>query len=387
MRMFIFTELNRIFLKATRFKPLVHINNLVGFLELIFFFWGKRTKILVLDLMPAHSQFSKLLLKDWDRIDIMLIKTYKKQNDEISFQNEVHISDFRLLHKFKADYVISFASHLKRSMLPKNSSIIHLPHSLVSLHGVYTKQAFECVDHLIACGPHHIVEFGNLSQQLGWIGKKIYEGGYLKVDYLKSLKASKIAFYLDKTVLLAPSWGQNNLLKYAGARIIKELLLDNWKVIVRPHPLIFKTDPEVLREFNEIEAKNPEDLVIEGESPNLLSLLKADIMISDWSGVAYEFAFATGRPVLFVNRPYKQVTPDIEDYPRVELPLMEIEAREKVGEICYEENFVELLNKLFNERDFWSKKIELTRKEYLFNFEKSSSVIINQLERIITNHK
>ncbi len=40
------------------------------------------------------------------------------------------------------------------------------------------------------------------------------------------------------------------------------------------------------------------------------SFCAADLMISDWSGAALEFAFATERPGLFVDVPRKVNNPD-----------------------------------------------------------------------------
>ena len=53
-------------------------------------------------------------------------------------------------------------------------------------------------------------------------------------------------------------------------------------------------------------------------------------MISDWSGVAIEFALAFKKPVLFIDAPPKCKNPE---YKKLNLVPIEISIRNKIGKI------------------------------------------------------
>lgn len=41
------------------------------------------------------------------------------------------------------------------------------------------------------------------------------------------------------------------------------------------------------------------------------TVFNADLIITDWSGIAYEYAFTTLRPVLYINTPMKIMNPNM----------------------------------------------------------------------------
>ncbi|MNG16310.1 hypothetical protein D3C84_1002110 [compost metagenome] len=58
------------------------------------------------------------------------------------------------------------------------------------------------------------------------------------------------------------------------------------------------------------------------------SLLSSDIMLSDWSGAALEFAFGLERPVIFADVPRKVLNPD---YTQIGLEPLEVQIRHCPG--------------------------------------------------------
>lgn len=49
-------------------------------------------------------------------------------------------------------------------------------------------------------------------------------------------------------------------------------------------------------------ANNP-DIEIQTDFSSNSTVFEADLLVTDWSGIAYEYAFATNKPVLFVDTP------------------------------------------------------------------------------------
>ena len=128
-------------------------------------------------------------------------------------------------------------------------------------------------------------------------------------------------------VLVAPSWGNNNVLELCGERLIELLLENGYDVIIRPHPEIIRRNPKLI---DMLDAKfgNNQAVTLERSVSSFDSLLLADILICDSSGVALEYAFGTSRPVLFLDVPYMVRN---KNYEELGLEVVELSLREEIG--------------------------------------------------------
>ena len=101
------------------------------------------------------------------------------------------------------------------------------------------------------------------------------------------------------------------------------------------------------------------------------SYIKSKIMISDWSGAAIEYAFATVRPVIFIDT--KPKTNNL-NWNKLNVPCIEDSIRGDIGEILSEKKLSELpkiINKMLNETESWNDKIKSIRDKTVFNLGKS----------------
>lgn len=223
---------------------------------------------------------------------------------------------------------------IKRSRHPVH--YVYVQHSLVSLHMVYRPGAFDHYDTLCCAGPHHVQEMKALEQQRQSSPKNILKTGYPVLEHLaaqsKGLAAEgkKNLNRLGQTVLIAPSWGREGVIESGLAlRLIDELLKLNFHVILRPHPQTLKFAPRsmtaILNRYQTDANFTFEDCISSQESLHL-----ADLMISDWSGAALEYAFALDKPVLFCDVPRKINNPD---YLNLGLEPLEVAIRQRIGEI------------------------------------------------------
>lgn len=110
------------------------------------------------------------------------------------------------------------------------------------------------------------------------------------------------------TVLVSPSWGPSALLSKYGKKLLDPLIKTGWNIIVRPHPQSKKSENEMLTKLTE-EYKDCKNLFWDYERDNIYSMKKSDIMISDFSGIIYDYTFLCDKPVMYVNadldlRPY-----------------------------------------------------------------------------------
>ncbi|MPM34110.1 hypothetical protein SDC9_80692 [bioreactor metagenome] len=143
------------------------------------------------------------------------------------------------------------------------------------------------------------------------------------------------------TVLIAPSWGKNGILSRYGTSLLDPLVETGFPIIVRPHPQSKQSEKDVLDVLEE-RYRNRVNVVWDYESENLQSLSRADILISDFSGVIFDYTFLFDRPFFYVNnafdaRPYDSF--DLEEPPwkfRI-LPEIGVELKEQdfghIGEL------------------------------------------------------
>lgn len=104
----------------------------------------------------------------------------------------------------------------------------------------------------------------------------------------------------NTTVLLAPSWGESSITNKYGEKFIEALSQTGYDIIYRPHPQSFSADKELM---DSLMKKYPdsEHFTWDKNPDNFDSLNKSDILISDFSGIIYDFSLCFDKPVLYAN--------------------------------------------------------------------------------------
>jgi len=222
--------------------------------------------------------------------------------------------------------------HIKRSKHPVH--YIYLHHSMVSSHMASRPNAFDNFDSILCVGPHHREETRAAENQYGLQPKTLIDAGYGVVDSILasdnplSISQSQ-AGEQSKRVLIAPSWGENALIETRGGELVEVLLEAGHQVTVRPHYMTIQNHPGLLRELGKRFGAHSKFL-LDTDLQSQGTVHSSDIMISDWSGAALEFAFGLERPVLFVDLPKKANNPD---YQKIGLVPVEMWLRSQIGEV------------------------------------------------------
>ncbi|MBR6273467.1 MAG: CDP-glycerol glycerophosphotransferase family protein, partial [Lachnospiraceae bacterium] len=122
---------------------------------------------------------------------------------------------------------------------------------------------------------------------------------YMDVMKERVEKAGKPAEH-TRTVLLAPSWGASGILSKFGERAIDALIATGYKIIIRPHPQSFKSEKEML---DRLMSKYPdgEKVSWNRDTDNFEVLRNSDILISDFSGVIFDFTLIFDKPVIYAD--------------------------------------------------------------------------------------
>lgn len=274
------------------------------------------------------------------------------------------------------------AFQLKRSRVHA-AHYVYVFHSMVSSHMIYRAAAFDHFDTVLCVGPHHVREIRAREARVGLSPKRLVPHGYLRYEALRAeAVAASRPREVQRSVLVAPSWGTNGLLETRGLELVGQLLEHDWRVTVRPHPMTWRRRSDVIRQIEQRFRGHPR-LTTERGVTGSGSLLEASVLVSDWSGAALEYAFATERPVLFIDVPRKINNPDYEE---LECEPVEVALRQRIGEVLEPDRLPQVsdrLTHLLADRDRYGPQIRAAREEVLFREQGSAEVAADQVLGIL----
>jgi len=267
---------------------------------------------------------------------------------------------------------------IKRSC--HNVHYIYVQHSLVSLHSAYRHGAFDHYDTVCAAGFHHVEEIKAIEEKYNLPKKNIIKLGYSRFDNLiktpnKNFNSNKIKKQRWKKFLIAPSWGQGGIIESGlGKDLIEQLLDLGHEVILRPHPQTIRFAKDKILDIKN-QHKDNSFFKFEGNVNEQESFFQSDIMVSDWSGAALEYALALNKPVIFCEVSRKVNNPNYQD---IKIEPIEVLIRDKIGVIWDGvspiKEIVELcLPKLKSDLD-------TLRNKYCFNQGCSDEIFVEILE-------
>jgi len=277
--------------------------------------------------------------------------------------------------------------HIKRSdEYPVH--YIYLFHSMYSVHSYLRKGAVDNYDTIFCVGPHQIKEIRETENVYGLKPKKLINYGYGRLD---TLLQKKINFQTTNSnaknlIIIAPSYGDNNLLERCGIKLIDILLKSDFKVMIRPHLRTLRDSTELIDSIKKKFGENP-NFTLETGVIKFDSLNNSLCMISDWSGISLEYAFTFERPVIFIDVPKKILNPNWSD---IALEPIETTIRDKIGHIVSPNNLEEILDLVRildkNTQDI-SKLIKEIREKTVYNIGESAKVGAEYIKQLHNESK
>ena len=265
--------------------------------------------------------------------------------------------------------------HIKRSIYPVH--YVYVFHSPVSTHMIYFYGAFDHYDSILCVGPHQIEEIRKHEELCNLPQKELVEAGYYPLeriynnyqDYItKQALSSK-----KTTVLVAPSWGVKNILESCGERLVDLLLKNGYDVVVRPHPETVKREPQLINSLTAVFGNNPA-FTLERSIVYTDSLLESDVLICDYSGIGLKYAFATERPVLFLDVPYKIRN---EKYKELGIEPLELALRSETGVVVSPEDLdivPQVIEKLKSDKIEYRERLSNLRQRHIYSLGRSSII-------------
>lgn len=175
---------------------------------------------------------------------------------------------------------------------------VHVVHAVGDIH-TYKLFSFDYYDAVYCAGPGQVKSLRVLESLRGTRPKELPQLGCPYLDGLVE-RARKAAPPEAGTVIVAPTWGRNGLLTRTGAMIPKMLAQAGFRVILRPHPQSFVSEPELMEKLAQ-ELAPFDNIEWDRQPDGFASLARAQLMVSDISGVIFDFAFVFLRPVVSVG--------------------------------------------------------------------------------------
>jgi len=228
-------------------------------------------------------------------------------------------------------------------------------------------------------GKHHISEILETEKIYGLKPKTLVEYGFGRLDSLLKNKAIKNISNKPRHILITPSYGENNLLEVCGIELIDILLKAKFNVLLRPHFKTLKDSKKLITSILKKFENNPnfhfETGIISNEKFN-----DSICMISDWSGISFEYPLAYGKKVIFIDVPKKIINSNYND---ISTNPIEFSFREKFGHIVSPKNIQDIPNLINNENEIGNQKLEEISSELIFNIKKSSQIGADFIQQII----
>jgi len=277
--------------------------------------------------------------------------------------------------------------YLKRSLNPVH--YIYVFHALVSTHMIYRYGAFDHYDSILCCGPHQVKEIRRHEEINSLPAKTLVEAGYYRLeriyDAYQRYSSEKSTSAIKEIVLIAPSWGVANILESCGERLVELCLEAGYEVIVRPHPETIRRSPDLVATFASKFGNDP-SFTLEMSVASDDSLLRADVLISDYSGIALEYAFGTERPVLFLDVPAKV---NNQKFNELGIEPLEVSLRSEIGVVVSLkelESINQVISDLIMNTMVYKKKVAELRKAYVYAFGHSSATGAEYIDHIMKNN-
>lgn len=212
---------------------------------------------------------------------------------------------FARLNMLSAGIVLMTTPGLHVYQLKRSKNVRHYAHIVHASSDatMYRLFGLDFFDSVLLSGDYQGKDIRALEQQRGIPQKELVTVGCTYLDVLASrISAIPAATGAEHvfTVLVSPSWGASGLLSRYGEKLLDPLAATGWKIIIRPHPQSRKSEGAMLERLEQ-RYRGRAGITWDYERENIGAMRQADIMISDFSGIIFDFSFLCDKPVLYVD--------------------------------------------------------------------------------------
>ncbi len=293
------------------------------------------------------------------------------------------------LNNIKTKLVISTTPGLDVYMWKRSKHVekyIHVFHAPTGID-LYEKYGLSFYDCIFSVGDFQEAAQNKLDDYRGLSHKKFYPTGCLYYDYmveeLKSVNQDEAGD--GNTILYAPSWGaRSSVVKY-GTKIIEKLLETNMNVIFRPHPQSFVSDKQIIEDIKKHFTGNA-SFSFDTNRTGITSMIKSELLVTDLSGVLFDYAYLFNKPILIVNYETKLGGYEAEELGDEAWDVKaSLELAEKAGDDI--ENLPNQIMSIKQNNEQISEKILKFKQENIYNFACAGKAAADNIVKILEELK
>ncbi len=274
-----------------------------------------------------------------------------------------------LFKKIRADVMIMTMPDLGNYLFKRSPTVnkyVYVFHATVSTHQQYRKEAFFNYDTIFCTGEFQQKEIRRAEELYRQKEKKLLSYGYPLLEEIE--RHTEVS--PRQVILVAPSWFEGCIFDTCIEELLLQLAKSPYEVVFRFHPEYKKRNKKRFTAISQLLSQHPRMMM--DEEPDVIKTLSlADILITDRSGIAFEFAWGAGKPVLFIDTALKQSNPHCRE---LGIEPLENSLRSDLG-ISITPGQLNLVPQKLDELEQLSVgfrvKSTLLKKKYLFNSEET----------------
>lgn len=254
---------------------------------------------------------------------------------------------------------------------------VHIPHAASEIT-LYRMFGIDYYDAILLSGDYQINDIRALEELRNLPQKELVKVGIPYMDEMaKRMENAPSVTEHERTVLLAPSWGDNAIFGVYGGKIIDLLLKTGYHVIVRPHPQSFTSEKDMLEKLMK-EYPESDQLEWNRDTDNFNVLNRSDILISDFSGVIFDFVLIHNKPVIYTNPNFDL---GVYDAWWLNTPLWTLSALPRIGRELTEEsmnNIKDVIDSCLTDSHY-AEGIQAVKNETWANIGNSANLVADYL--------
>lgn len=281
---------------------------------------GAKNKFVIYAEDKRYWTLFKPIVEEFEKREIELLYLTSSQDDPVFETGFQHVKAeclgegnkaFARLNFLSADLVLATTPGLDVYQWKRSKNVKHYCHIFHSADTIkYELFGIDYYDSVLLTGGDYqrndirkLEEIRGLTEkELITVGCPYWDESYKTIEQLPKEDCHRF------TVLISPSWGKSALLSRYGEKLLDPLIKTDWKIIVRPHPQSLSVEKDMIDHLCKKYMENS-NIEWDFERENIYSLSKADVMISDFSGIILDYMVLQNKPVIYVSqkmdmRPY-----------------------------------------------------------------------------------
>ena len=342
-----------------------------------------------------YWQVFQPVLKALDKYDIKYGFVTPDKNDPVftsGLKNVVavcpgkELMTLSYMNRIKAKIVVSTTPQLDVYMLKRSKHVgkyVHLFHAPADI-GMYEMYAFDNYDVMLCTGAYQKEALRSIEKNRHEKAKELLDTGCTYYDYmLEELK--KLPQKQDEglTVLYAPAWGERSSVVKYGTAVIDRLAEAGIRVIFRPHPQMYVSDKETIAAVEE-KIKGNSLIELDRNRTAAASMARSHAMVTDISGVIFDYALLFEKPIFLVNAEYNLGGYDVIDIDGGK--VWDVDKSREITRIIKPEeiqNLVSIVKSEMSNADAYRDKIRKIKDEEIYNFGHAGETAAKQLVEML----